>query len=321
MGRRAGSMRGTGSVSARGHEMNKPAEKLGGRFARRSLVAVGAASLLLMSWGAVNAQSGSAQVGVAAAVVGDVKLSNAQTTKPKSVAVRQRIALADLIQTGKGGRLQLLLLDRSTFTIGANSVLRIDRFVYDPSRGRTSGATVVRGAFRFMSGQSNRGNSATVSSPVATIGIRGTILEGVVGEGARDIAKHEDKAVREADADKQTATLVVLRGPGAGTEPGAEVGSASVTSGGFTVELTEPMQAAFVPRAGAAPIGPFRISPGGLSSLHDQVFPEKSGGGGLGKALLGGALIILPAVINGGGKKTGGSTPRPNDPGVVPGKP
>ena len=300
--------------------MKMPVARFGARFSHRRLAALAAATALL-SWGGANAQSGSAQVGVAAAVVGDVKLSNAQTPKPKSVAIRQRIALADLIQTGKGGRLQLLLLDRSTFTIGANSVLRIDRFVYDPSRGRTSGASVVRGAFRFMSGQSNRGNSATVSSPVATIGIRGTILEGVVGEGARDIAKHEDKAVRDADADKQTATLVVLRGPGAGTEPGAEVGAASVTSGGVTVELTEPMQAAFVPRAGAAPIGPFRISPGGLSSLHDQVFPEKSGGGGLGKALLGGALIILPAVINGGGKKTGGSAPRPNDPGVVPGKP
>lgn len=301
--------------------MKMSVEGLMARSSHRSLLALAAASALL-SWGGANAQSSSAQVGVAAAVVGDVKLSNAESPKPKSIAVRQRIALADLIQTGKSGQLQLLLLDRSTFTIGANSVLRIDRFVYDPSRGRTSGATVVRGAFRFMSGQSNHGNSATVSSPVATIGIRGTILEGVVGEGARDIAKHEDKAVRDADADKKTVTLVVLRGPGAGTEPGAEVGAASVTSGGVTIELTEPMQAAFVPRAGAAPIGPFRISPGGLSSLHDQVFPAKSGGGGLGKALLGGALIILPNVINGGGKKTnGGSAPGPNDPAVVPGKP
>lgn len=301
--------------------MKRPAGRLGIRFSQRILVALSAASALL-SWGVAYAQNSAAQVGVAAAVVGDVKLSNAQSPKPKSIAVRQRIALADLIQTGKGGRLQLLLLDRSTFTIGANSVLRIDRFVYDPSRGRTSGATVVRGAFRFMSGQSNHGNRATVSSPVATIGIRGTILEGVVGEGARDIAKREDKAVRNADADKKTATLVVLRGPGAGTEPGAEVGAASVTSGGVTVELTEPMQAAFVPRAGAAPIGPFRISASGLSSVHDQVFPEKAGGGGLGKALLGGALGILPSVINGGGKKgSGGNAPGPNDPAGVPGKP
>lgn len=236
--------------------------------------------------------------------------------------MRQRIALADLIQTGKNGRLQVLLLDHSTFTIGANAVLRIDRFVYDPARGRTSGATVVRGAFRFMSGQSNRGNSAAISSPVATIGIRGTIIEGVVGEGAKEIAKHEGKPVRDADADKKTATLVILRGPGPHTDPGAEVGSASVTSGGVTVELTEPMQAAFVPRAGAAPIGPFRISLQGLAALHNQIFPQPSGGG-LGKALLGAALggalgAALPGVINGGGDKTPDS---PNDPAGKPGKP
>lgn len=279
------------------------------------------AAALLLSLGPAKAQSSPAQIGVAAAVVGEVKLSNSQTPKPKTVSVRQRIALADLIQTGKNGRLQVLLLDRSTFMIGANSILRIDRFVYDPARGRTSGTTVLRGAFRFMSGQSNRGNSATISSPVATIGIRGTILEGVVGEGARDIAKHEGKAVREADIDKKTATLVVLRGPGPQTEPGAEVGSASVTSGGVTVELTEPMQAAFVPRAGAAPIGPFRISPGGLSSLQDQLFPEQGGGGGLGKSLLGGVLRALPGVINGGGGKTTGGN-SPNDPPPrQPGKP
>lgn len=287
--------------------------------ALRRLLAVGAA-IATVSGGYANAQSTSAQVGVAAAVVGEVKLSNAQSPKPKAISVRQRIALADLIQTGKSGRLQVLLLDRSTFTIGANSALRIDRFVYDPARGRTSGATVLRGAFRFMSGQPNRGNSATISSPVATIGIRGTILEGVVGDGARDIAKLEIKAVRDADADKKEATLVVLRGPGPGTEPGAEVGSASVTSGGVTVELTEPMQAAFVPRAGAAPIGPFRISPQGLASLHDEVFPAQVSGGGLGKALLGGALRILPGVINGGGKTPTGSS-SPNDPPRQPGKP
>ena len=299
--------------------MTRLATGLGARRLIRGIFAIGAASAVL-SWGAAYAQSGSAQVGIAAAVVGEVKLSNAQSPKAKAVALRQRIALADLIQTGKAGRLQLLLLDRSTFTIGPNTVLRIDRFVYDPSRGRTSGATVVRGAFRFMSGQSNRGNSATISSPVATIGIRGTILEGVVGEGARVIASREDKPVRNADADKQTATLVVLRGPGPGTDPGAEVGSASVTSGGVTVELTEPMQAAFVPRAGAAPIGPFRISPGGLASLHDQVFPQKTGGGGLGKALLGGALGILPGLINSGGKSSRGNEPPPKEPGRSPGQ-
>ena len=289
---------------------------------RAPLLWIFAAATLAIT-GYAAAQGGAAAIGVAASVVKDVKLSNAGAPKPRPVVLRQRIALADLIQTGKASQLQLLLLDRSTFSIGANATLRIDRFVYDPARGRSSGASVTRGAFRFMSGQPNRANNATISSPVATIGIRGTVLEGIVGEGASVIAKGEIRAVKDAKADKRTATLVVLRGPGARTEAGAEVGAASVTSGGVTVELTEPMQAAFVPREGAAPIGPFRLSPGGLAMLQDQVFPAQVSGGGGG--LLGGLLKVLPAVLpafvgSGNGKPQ--VTPAPRDqPSGLPGKP
>lgn len=252
------------------------------------------AAAALASAGYAATQGGAAVIGMAASVVNDVRLSNAGSPKPRPVVLRQRVALADLIQTGKGSQLQLMLLDRSTFSIGANATLRIDRFVYDPARGRNSGASVTRGAFRFMSGQPNRANSTTISSPVATIGIRGTVLDGVVGEAARDIAKGEMKQVRDAKADKQTATLVVLRGPGPRTEAGADVGAASVTSGGVTVELTEPMQAVYVPRAGAVPIGPFRLSRAGFSRLQDQIFPRQALGGG---GLLGGLLKVLPAVM------------------------
>lgn len=260
----------------------------------------------------------SAAVGVASVVVKDVKLSNAQAPKGKPVVIKQRIALGDLIQTGKGSQLQLLLLDRSSFSIGANASLRIDRFVYDPTRGRNSGATVTKGAFRFMSGQPNRGNKGSISSPVATIGIRGTIIEGVVGEGAADIVKGESKDVKNAKADKQTATLVVLRGPGRKTDPGAEIGAASVTSGGVTVELTDPMQAAYVPRAGAPPIV-FRLSIAGLSKLQDQIFPHQAKGGGLAKGLLGGALVILPAVL-GRGRNDDPQRPQQQQPGTPTGQ-
>ncbi len=280
-----------------------------------------AAAVALATGGYAYAQS--AAVGIAASVIKDVKLSNAQAPKARPVTVKQRIALGDLIQTGKASQLQILLLDRSSFSIGANASLRIDRFVYDPARGRNTGATVTKGAFRFMSGRPNRGNSGSISSPVATIGIRGTIIEGVVGEGAREIAKGEDKPVKNAKADKQDATLVVLRGPGRLTEPGAEIGAASVTSGGVTVELTEPMQAAFVPRAGAAPIL-FRLSTPGLAKLQDQVFPRQAQGSGASKALIGGLLGILPGVIGGGGNGGSGQpagNQSPNDPAGQPGKP
>lgn len=275
------------------------------------------AAASLTSAGYAAAQTSAAAIGVAASVVKDVKMSNAGSPKARLVAPRQRIALADLIQTGQGSQLQLLLLDRSTFSIGANATLRIDRFVYDPARGRNSGASVTRGAFRFMSGQPNRANSSTISSPVATIGIRGTVLEGAVGGGAAKIAQGEIREVRQAKVDNRTATLVVLRGPGQRTEAGADAGAASVTSGGVTVELTEPMMAAFVPRAGAAPIGPFRISPRGLAMLQNQIFPARMSGGGV----LGGLLNVLPAVLPAFGGSGNGKPQVAPVPKGLPGQP
>ncbi|MGH6786119.1 MAG: FecR family protein [Novosphingobium sp.] len=280
---------------------------------------VGAVTALAMTSTAL-AQTGQA-IGVASAVVKDVKYSNAQVPQPRPVTVRQRVQLADLIQTGKASQMQILLLDRSTFSIGANARLRIDRFVYDPARGRNVGGTVLRGAFRFMSGQPNRQTGSTIATPVATIGIRGTIIEGVVGEGAIDIAKREGQIPKGIKADKNTASLIVLRGPGAGKQGGDDVGAASVTSGGATVELTAPTQTAFVPFAGAAPIV-FNLSPAGHLRLRDQVFPSLAKAGL--NPLLGGLLLAIPvaAGIAAGGKGKGRNpeTPPPDPTGRPPGQ-
>jgi hypothetical protein len=292
------------------------------------LAAASAAAVITHS--AAMAQNAPQVVGIAASVIKDVKLSNAANPRARPVAARQRVAMADLVQTGKASQLQILLLDRSTFSVGANAAVRIDRFVYDPARSRSMGATVVRGAFRFMSGRSGTQNSATIDTPVATIGIRGTRLDGVVGDAARKIAREELRAARDARSDPKTATLVVLRGPGPQTDPRVQVGAASVTSGGVTVELTGPMQALFVPAAGAAPIGPFNISPGGLAQINDLVHPATAVSGGSG-GLLGGLLVALPIVAgvvlsgsggNGGNDRPGRDTQQsgtsPNSPNGAP---
>jgi hypothetical protein len=273
---------------------------------------------LVLAGGGAWAQDAPQTVGIASSVVKDVKVSNARTPKPRKVALRQRMALADYVQTGRASQLQILLLDRTTFSVGSNAALRIDRFVYDPDGGRSTAATVAKGAFRFMSGRSDRRNRATIGTPAATIGIRGTMLDGVVGRDASDIARDEIREARDVRTDPDTATLVVLRGPGPGADPREATGSASVEAGGVTAELAGPTQAAFVPRAGAPPIGPFNLSANGIARLNDLIHPATvvpSGGG-----LLGGLLKVLPvvtgALINsgGGGGDPGGEMRSPNQP-------
>lgn len=222
------------------------------------------------------------EVGTAASVVGEVRMSNAAIREPRRIAARQRLAWGDLVQTGGGSQLQILLLDRSTFGIGARSRVTIDRYVYDPAAGRSMAATLLRGALRFFSGRQDPANSADVTTPSGRIGIRGTAIDMLVGEEARSIARNEP-AVGEVRSREDEATLVVLRGPGAGTAGGLAPGLADVSAAGVTVRLDQPGEAAFIPFNGAPPIGPFQISDAGLSRVIDRLAGEvaRAGDGGL----------------------------------------
>jgi len=247
---------------------------------------------------AVPAAAQRVEVGNAATVVGDVKMSNASIRSPRKIERRQRLAWGDRVDTGRRSQLQILLLDRSTFGIGANSQVRIDRFVYDPNEGRSVVATFFKGALRFFSGRQEGNNSADVETPSGRIGIRGTALDLLVGEAAKSIAEGEE-FVDDANGPKarnNEATLVVLRGPGAATQGGLTVGRAEVVAAGVTVVLDQPGLAAYIPRNGAAPIGPFFISNAGLAKMQDQQAPEVARAANSGGGLLGDLLPIVGAV-------------------------
>ncbi len=260
-------------------------------FAGASLVAISA----LASPAAAQQR---VEVGNAASVAGDVTLANSQTKKPVNVQRRQRIAWGDLIETGRNAQMQILLLDRSNFGIGQRSRIRIDRFVYDPNKERSVVATLIKGALRFFSGEESGKRSGEISTPSGRIGIRGTAVDMIVGEGARDIAEKEP-AVGKVRGNKNEATLVVLRGPGSMAQPGLAPGRVEVSGADVTVVLDQPGLAAYIPRQGAAPIGPFRIGDRGLARLQDELAPRwaRSFKGGIPTEAIAGAAAA--AVIGG----------------------
>lgn len=232
-------------------------------MSRRIVAALAALSLL-------GAAAGPTVVGSVAALRNQVSVRTAVAAPPRAATLGQRMALGNQVQTGDRSHMQLLLLDRSSFTVGQNARLTIDRFVYDPSGGSFS-ATVAKGALRFMSGGAHGRGGAQIRTPVATIGIRGTIVDAVVGEDAIDIARHEPALNGAPGSDPATASLIVLRGPGPrDRRPGA----ISVTAGGKTVDLDRPLLALYVPGPNQAPIGPFTISLSGQAILNDLVLPR-----------------------------------------------
>ena len=209
-------------------------------------------------------------VGVNAAVVNDVRMTTQANPAVHKAAVKERVSLGNDIQTGKASVLQVLLLDRTSFTVGGNARVKIDRFVYDPARQASAvGMSVTKGAFRFMSGKAlhaNPGQSA-IRTPLASIGIRGTIVEGAIGPDAMRIAAREAGVPQGVAADPETATLILLRGPAAtATEP---AGAIDVTVGSTTLPVETPGLAVFVPAMGQPPVGPFRLSDAGSAALAD----------------------------------------------------
>lgn len=124
-------------------------------------------------WGtlalAVLCGTASAQeVGTAAAV------NPAATSNLRTIALGSSIAHKAHIQTGAGGSVQLLFVDKTSMTIGPNSDLRIDEYVYDPA-GNTGklAATLGKGALRFVGGQISHNGDAEIKTANAVIGIRG----------------------------------------------------------------------------------------------------------------------------------------------------
>ena len=91
------------------------------------------------------------------------------------------IYLNDVIEA-KGGSVGIAFTDQTTMSVDNGSRMVIDEFVYDadnPSTGSMN-ANVITGNFSFVSGEiAKMGNDAmTVTTPVLTIGVRGTQVAG-----------------------------------------------------------------------------------------------------------------------------------------------
>jgi len=206
-------------------------------------------------------------VGVTAVVRNDVKLANPTAHK---ASVREKVALGNQITTGSASMAQLLLLDKTSFTVGAKGRVTIDRFVYDPSSNTSSmAATVAKGAFRFMSSKAmhKKPGESKITTPVASIGIRGTIIEGTVGFDALCITDGEPGVPKGTKGDNKTATLIILRGPGPNAQ-GEPEGAIDIDVNGTIITLNKPGQALLIPGEGMAPVGPFQLSAKGANLMR-----------------------------------------------------
>ncbi len=146
-----------------------------------SLAALAAAAIVAFA-PAASAQSG--KIGIAAQVQNQVSVV---TGNARTLRLGNDVFTGERIRTGQASNAQLTFLDQTNLTIGSQSEVTLDKFVYDPNRGAGNVAlTATAGALRFISGAQNP-NTYKVETPVATITIRGTLAYSFIFGGMQYI--------------------------------------------------------------------------------------------------------------------------------------
>ena len=122
-------------------------------------------------------------VGIVGAISGTVK------TETRELKAGDKIYLNETIYAGASSGTQILLLDQSTFTVGEDSEVVMDTFVFDPETndGKIV-ASVKQGSLKVISGLISKKNpdSLTVEVPEGTLGSRGTEFQTIVSKGKTD---------------------------------------------------------------------------------------------------------------------------------------
>ena len=133
--------------------------------------------------------------GIAVAVIQSADVDSA--TGKLVIQPQGPLYSGDRINTGAIGEVQVRFRDDTKLVVGPNSSMVIDAFVFnDNSTARQVSINAVKGAFRFITGNSVK-DAYTIATPTATIGVRGTAFDVSVDpqDGTTYLAQLEGKTI------------------------------------------------------------------------------------------------------------------------------
>ena len=105
--------------------------------------------IIFLTFASVANASNNSFVGVIGAAIGDIK-----NQKNESLSNGSKIFFGDTIISKSKSNAQILFLDQTVLTLGEETELTIDEFVYDPnSQDGSFVSTVKTGTVKFITGQ------------------------------------------------------------------------------------------------------------------------------------------------------------------------
>lgn len=167
-----------------------------------------AAAAVAMGAIAANAEP----VGNASAIIPNAS-QQSQGTKSDLRLKDQIIRNAELA-TAERGALEVTFLDGSKLTMGQNSRLTVDEYVYSgPGSASKQSIRYTKGIFRFVSGSIPK-DQVKIQTPTVTIGIRGTIFRTVVdkdGQGAVSVEYGPNGESYEVTLTNEKGDTIVIK--------------------------------------------------------------------------------------------------------------
>ena len=116
----------------------------------------------------------------------------------RSGSDRRRHTRPNCFHRGRTAK-QILFRDKTSITAGADSTITVKRAQYDANGTANVVIDVSKGAFRYITGDT--AGSHTVKTPLSTVGVRGTVIEGFV-----DVNGYEMFALMEGAFEVCTST-------------------------------------------------------------------------------------------------------------------
>jgi hypothetical protein len=156
-------------------------------------------------------------VGVISAAIGEV-----YNQEGKKLSTGDKIYFGDSIIVKSNSNSQIMLLDETVMSVGSNSEIKIDEFVYDKkSQNGKILSTIKSGSMRVLTGGVSEKNPANleIKVPAGTIGSRGTEFQASVDNGQ---------------------SKVLLIGPGPNNSAGLRPGSIEVSNALGSVLVNKP---------------------------------------------------------------------------------
>jgi len=177
---------------------------------------------------AADTQAPEEPIGNVATVTGNASvIRNEQTTPLK---VKDDIYLNDVVQTAANSTLGITFVDATTFNLKASTKITIDNYVYEDG-GKNNAAIfdVAKGTAAFVAASVAKTGDMKITTPTATLGIRGTTGLVEVPEGAAANNPNNVAIKLYPDADGRVGRIEV------NDRAGARLGFLTQGASGFTI--------------------------------------------------------------------------------------